>query len=493
MPPLNDTTLPRFQGRLAVPRYDRSALAPGVVHMSVGGFHRSHQAMYFDELADRGISHEWGITGIGLRSPAMREALGPQDWLYTVVKRGAGRDEARVVGVMNRYVYAPEDRRGALTALTDARTRLVTLTLTGAAYHVDPATGLLDADHPDLVRDLRRGHPPRTALGYLVEALERRRRAGHAPFTVLSCDNFAGNGAMARAAVVSFARLRDERLAAWIDANVAFPSSMVDRITPATSHADQEMIEREFGVRDRWPVITERFSQWVVEDSFCNGRPPLDEVGVQYVSDVGPHALIKTRMLNATHCALGYLGFLAGHRRIDEAVADPDFRDYAERLMRDEVAPLLPPVLGMDLGDYTRTLLGRFANPKIGDQLERLCRQGSGKMPRHVLPSIREARALGRPHDRLTFAVAGWFRYLRGYDEQHRRIRVEDPLAGRLRMLAVEGGTDPRPLLGERALFGDLGEDRDFADELERTLVALDTRGSRAALAAIASGMPLAA
>ncbi|MDQ4048578.1 MAG: mannitol dehydrogenase family protein [Actinomycetota bacterium] len=481
---LADDTLVHHAARVAVPTYDRAALTPAVVHMSVGSFHRSHQAVYFDDLAQRGITASWGVTGVGLHRPEMREVLAAQDGLYTVVARSAAGDEARFVGVIARYLFAPQDGDMVLDALTDRRTRLVTLTITGAAYCIDPASGAFDEGHCDVVADLAAPSRPTSALGHLVEALDRRRSAGLAPFTVLSCDNVPGNGEMTRRALVAFAALRDRRLAAWIDERVAFPSSMVDRITPKTTPADRDFVEQEFGVADRWPVITEPFSQWIIEDSFCDARPPLDEVGVRFVDDVRPYALLKTRLLNASHCALGHLGSLAGHRRTDEAMDDPVFGAYVTRLMDDEVAPLLPGVRGVDLGVYERILLERLANPKIGDELSRLRRNSSSKVPTHVLSSIAEARARGLSHPLLTLAVAGWCHHLRGVGEDRRRLTVDDPLAHVLQPLAVLGGTDPRPLLSLRSVFGRLGEDAQFAAELEQALLEIDRDGARAAVAA---------
>ena len=273
-------------------------------------------------------------------------------------------------------------------------------------------------------------------------------------------------------------------LARWIADRVAFPSSMVDRITPHTTPEHRDAVARRYGVDDNWPVITEPFSQWVIEDDFCNGRPPLDQVGVRFVADVAAYELMKTRLLNASHCALGYLGSLAGYASIDRVMADPLFAEYVERLMDAEVTPLLPPPDGIDLAESKRTLLKRFANPAIADQLYRLCRRGSTKMPHHLLPSLREALAGGRPHALLTVAVAAWFRYLRGTDAEGRTVEIDDPRADVLRALARDGGTDPRPLLGDTAIFGDLDQFPGFVDELEQTLKQLDRDGVRAVLAA---------
>jgi fructuronate reductase/mannitol 2-dehydrogenase len=481
--PLSEATLGEHAAHLRVPGYDRAALTPAVVHFSVGGFHRAHQLVYFDDLAEQGETG-WGVIGVGLRSPAMRDALRPQDHLYTVVERSRAGESARVVGSLVDYHFAPEAPDAVLATLTDERTRLVTMTVTGTAYRIDPRTGEFDPDDDDVRADLDDPHHPRSLFGYIVEGLDRRRRAGQPPFTVLSCDNMQRNGAAARAAVVGFARLRDEVLARWITDSVSFPGSMVDRITPSTSLADRDDIARRFGVADNWPVITEPFSQWVMEDRFCNGRPPLEDVGVQFVPDVSAYELMKTRLLNASHSALGHLGHLAGHVRMDEVMADPDLREYVTRLMAEEIAPLLPAPEGIDLAEYQRTLLDRLADPAIADRLERLCRRGSSKVPLYLLPSLREALDGGHRTDLLTLAVAGFCRYLRATDQQGRPYPLQDERAEQLRTLAVAGGADPRPLLGVRAVFGDLGDRPEFVAALTDVLHQLDRDGVRPTLAA---------
>jgi mannitol-1-phosphate/altronate dehydrogenase len=414
----------------------------------------------------------------------MKDALAPQDHLYTVVERSPDGERARVVGVMVDYHFAPDDPATVLDLLTDERTRMVSLTITGSGYRLSPHSGEFDSGDDDIAWDLREPSRPRTVFGFLVEALDRRRRAGLLPFTVVSCDNMHRNGDAARSAVVGFARLRDEVLARWIADRVAFPSSMVDRITPHTTPEEREAVAQRYGVDDRWPVITEPFSQWVIEDTFCNGRPPLDEVGVRFVPDVARYELMKSRLLNASHCALGYLGSLAGHRTIDHVMADGVFADYVTALMDVEVTPLLPPPDGIDLGDYKQALLKRFANPAIADQLPRLCRRGSTKMPHHLLPSLQQALAEGRPHALLTLAVAAWFCYLRGVDGDGRPVVVDDPRADLLQHLVRGSGSDPRLLLGVESIFGHLGSDPAFVAELEQAIAQFDRDGVRATLAA---------
>jgi fructuronate reductase/mannitol 2-dehydrogenase len=479
--PLADGTVAGLAGRLDVPTYDRAALVPAVVHIGVGGFHRAHQAVYLDDLARLGYTG-CGEVGVGLRSTTARDALTPQDRLFTVVERSRRGDDARVVGSMIGYRYAPDDPRAVLDLLADRRIRIVTLTVTGGGYHLDH-TGEFRDDDPAIRADLARPYAPTTAAGYLVEALDRRRRAGLPGFTVLSCDNLPDNGACARTLVLGFARLRDPRLARWIEAHVSFPAGMVDRITPATDDAARRLVAERFGVRDRWPVVTEPFRQWVIEDNFCQGRPPLEDVGVQFVSDVAPYKLTKTRLLNAGHSALGYLGVLTGrYRTTSEAMANPLIADYLAALMQDEVAPLLRPVDGIDLAAYQRTVLERFANPAISDQLSRLCGRGSTKMPAYLLPSLREARQQGQAALLLTLAVAAWACYLRGYDMAGNPIDVQDARRDELQARARAGGNDPRPLLADRTVFGRIGDDADLVHALECAMHDLELYGPAATI-----------
>ncbi|MDT5343072.1 MAG: mannitol 2-dehydrogenase [Mycobacterium sp.] len=474
--PLSGATLRLHSHRVDVPTYDRSTLSRGVVHIGVGNFHRAHQAVYFDDLARSGISNRWGVTGVSLHSPDVRDLLSAQDGLYTVVQRGRDRQTARVVGSIGSVHYAPTDGTAVRAALADPQTRVVSLTITGNGYFLNPVTQEFDADHPDVRSDLATSGSYATAWGYLAEALDQRRRAGTAPFTVLCCDNIPGDTQAARIALVSFAALKNPGLARWIDAHVAFPSTMVDRITPRTSKAERRFVEQTFGIADKWPVVTEPYCQWVIEDNFSNGRPPLDEVGVEFVTDVSDHKLIKTRLLNGTHIALACLATLAGYQRTDEAMRDRVMFDYVEQLMRDEVRPLLPAVPGMNTPDYRDILVNRLSNARMSDQLSRLARRGSEKISSFVLPSLQEAIAQGRPHTLLMLAVAGWARYVRGHDLKGRKFSIEDSQAIPLTRLATMAGNNPDPLLGHE-MFGDLRTVPGFAERLGDMIADIDERG----------------
>jgi mannitol 2-dehydrogenase len=381
-----------------------------------------------------------------------------------------------VVGSIGSYHYAPNDRAAVRAALTDPQTRIVSLTITGNGYFLDPTTGEFDVDNPDVRADLSASNCYTTAWAYLTEALDLRRRAGTAPFTVLCCDNIADNTQAARTALVSFAALKDPGLARWIDTHVAFPSTMVDRITPQTSNAERQFVERTFGVADKWPVLTEPYRQWIIEDTFSDGRPPLDEVGAEFVADVSDHKLVKTRLLNGTHIALACLATLAGYQRTDEAMADDVIFGYVEQLMRDEIQPLLPAVPGMNTPDYRNTLLARLSNPKMSDQLSRLARRGSSKISSFLLPSLQEAIAQGRPHTLLMLAIAGWARYLRGCDLKGSKIRIDDPQSTLLTKLATMEGNRPDALL-RHEIFTELRLIPSFTERLGDMIADIDEYG----------------
>jgi mannitol 2-dehydrogenase len=460
------------------PTYDRDALVPSVVHIGVGGFHRAHQAVYFDDLANLGVT-DWGVTGVGLRCPKMGRVLSSQEHLYLVVERHPTHERARVIGVMGQHLFAPDGPEAVLSVLADERTRLVTLTITDAAYCIDPQSGEFTPDQATLA-DLRGEGCPTSVFGYLVEALARRRRDGLPPFTVLSCDNLRNNGSAARTAVVSCARLRDAALAEWIEQEGAFPSSMVDRITPQTTAEDRDAIVKRHGVDDRWPVITEPFRQWVVEDWFCNGRPPLELVGVRFVPDVAPYAQLKTRLLNAAHCALGHLGYLGGYRSTDEVMADPLFRNYLSALMAEEIVPSLEPVPDIDLVAYQHSILTRLANPRMSDRLARLRRRGTSKIANYVVPSIRSALAEGRTLDLLSLAVAAWIRFPVDHDYAEAGLQLERP---RVHLVEQAPATvDVDQILADRSTFGDLASDARFVTTVKRQLGVLDDHGVRYAL-----------
>ncbi|MGQ4618788.1 mannitol dehydrogenase family protein [Nocardia sp. R7R-8] len=487
--PLRAATLTGFADRVSTPGYDRSRIATGIVHFGVGGFHRAHQAMYVDRLLERGLGQDWGICGVGVLpgDRRMRDVLRAQDGLYTLsTVTPDGTWTTRTIGSLVEYRYAPDDPEAVVAKLADPVTRIVSLTITEGGYHIAAATGEFDPDDPAIRADLAATAPPGTVVGLVTEALARRRSRGVAPFTVLSCDNIEGNGNVARRMFGAFAALRDPGLGAWVAEQVRFPNSMVDRITPVTPPGATAEIERRYGIIDRWPVVTEPFAQWVLEDSFGLGRPAFEEVGVQLVADVTPYELMKLRLLNASHQALCYFGYLSGYRLVHEAAQDPVFRRFLTRYLDTEATPTLRAVPGVDLGDYKRTLLDRFANPAIGDTIARLCAESSDRIPKWLLPVVRAQLAAGGPLDCSAAVVASWARYAEGVDEHGQPIEIVDRLRDRLVPLARRRREQPTAFLGERSLFGDLIDHPRFVTAYLAALDSLHTRGAHATVEQLA-------
>ncbi len=486
---LDATTLPGLSSSVWTPRYDRSAVTPGIVHLGVGGFHRSHQAMYVDRLLESGQAQDWGICGVGVlpSDRRMAEVMAAQDCLYTlVVKHPDGYLDARVVGSIVEYLLAPDDPDAVVERMAAPGTRIVTLTVTEGGYNTSPDTGLFDAEAPDVVADLRPGAALRTTFGLVTEALVRRRERGLAPFAVVSCDNIPGNGHLARGAFAAFAGLRDPALGEWVAAEVPFPDSMVDRITPVTTDADRASLAAATGVEDGWPVVCEPWTQWVLEDVFPGGRPPLEDVGVQLVDDVAPYELMKLRLLNAGHQVLGHLGRLAGWEHVHEACQDPLLREFLLGYLDEEATPTLPPVPGIDLRRYKADLVGRFANPAVRDTLARLCENASDRIPQFLLPVLRADLAAGREIRRSVAVLAAWARTAEGTDDRGRPIELADPR--REALLARAREADPLAFLRERDVFGDLAEDPRVAASFTATLTSLRERGTRATVEALVRG-----
>ena len=469
MPSLNAGSLPSLSGSVSVPTYDRSRVRVGIVHVGVGGFHRAHQAMYVDRLLEQGTASDWGICGVGVlpSDRRMAEVLAAQDGLYTLVlKHSDGSYDARVVGSIVEYLLAPDDPEAVVEKMAAEQTRIVSLTVTEGGYNVNAVTGLFDAENPDISADLAAGAVLRTTFGLVTEALARRRERGLAPFTIVSCDNIPANGSVARTSFVAFATLRDPALGTWIAEHVDFPNSMVDRITPATTDDDRIEVASRFGVEDQWPVVCEPFTQWVLEDTFGLGRPPLEDAGVQLVADVEPYELMKLRLLNASHQGLCYFGHLAGYRLVHDVCQDPLFATFLLAYMDREGTPTLPPVPGVDLPAYKRELIARFSNPYIRDTVARLCFGSSDRIPKWLLPVVRDNLAQGGEVTLSAAVVASWARYAEGVDEQGRPIEVVDRLA-------------------DRELFGDLVDDERFTVPYRAALASLHERGARATLEAL--------
>ncbi len=476
---LSNTTLDRLP--IAKPNYDRSTIRPGIVHLGVGAFHRAHQAVYVDSLLAR--SPDWGIVGASLRNPAMAEALNPQDGLYTVIEKSGAAPQYRAIGSILGVLVAGTEREKLLTLMSDPGTRVVSLTITEKGYCHDPATGHLNPDHPDIRADLVTPQAPVSAPGLIVEALRRRRDAGHGAFSVLSCDNLPSNGKLCRGVVIGLADLIEPSLARWIERNATFPGTMVDRIVPATTEADRIQMQHDTGLHDTWPVVTEPFSQWVIEDDFCAGRPSFEDAGAQMVADVEPFETMKLRLLNGSHSTLAYLGSLKGYETVARAMEDPTLATFVTELMREELAPMLNMPKEVDLAGYQQALLQRFRNPGLKHRLIQIASDGSQKLPQRIIAPIRERLQDGLPIDRLATCVAAWIHFISARNNDDFCFPLNDPLADQLRDLATGVGSQPHAqvaaILGMESVFGaDLAGSKTLHDAVLDALIRVQQNGN---------------
>lgn len=482
---LNQSNLLKLRSDIAVPAFDRSLLPQHTVHMGVGGFHRAHQAVYLDDLMHLPDTERWGECGVGvLKSDSrMRDALKPQDCLYTVVERSKETQVARIIGSLVDYVYAPADLETAVEKISDLACRILSLTITEGGYFIDEATGAFNDTHPDIPHDLEHPLTPVSSLGLIALALDRRRMRDLPPLTIMSCDNLQGNGDVLKRVLESFTEMRDPHLRRWISAHVAFPNSMVDRITPATTAADIALVSDAFGISDRWPVVTEPFRQWVIEDHFAAGRPSWERVGAEIVTDVAPYEIMKMRLLNGSHLAMAYLGAIAGFTYVHEIMQDRLYLAFIREFM-EEITPVVPLIPGTSLPEYKATLIARFSNPTINDQVTRICSEGSAKMPKWVLPSIAELLDRRAPTWLLSLVIASWIFYLgREQDEQGNPMQIIDARANELSAICRNAIADPGPMLAVRSIFGDvLPANATFFAEVKKALHVLSDRGAAATI-----------
>jgi fructuronate reductase len=486
---LSQASLRRLNGGVQIPAYERADTRIGVVHFGPGAFHRVHQACYFDDLLHE--DRNWAICGVSLRTSAVRDALLPQDGLYTL----AVLDEEpamRVIGALREVLVAAENPAAVFARLAAADTRLVTCTVTEKGYCLT-ADGSLDFDHPDIQSDLRAPEAPVSLIGYLVAGLRWRRDARLPPLTVLCCDNVADNGRRLRNAVVELASRRDKALAAWIEGEVAFPGTMVDSITPATDEALRSRVELELGVADRWPVQREAFVQWVVENDAHSSAPDLRSVGVTLTDNVAGYERAKLRLLNGAHSTLAYLGTLAGLRTVAEAMANAPLAGFVTALMVEDILPTLVAPRGLDLRQYVDAILRRFRNSAIRHPLAQIAWDGSQKLPFRLFGTIADALATGRPIERLCVPIAAWMQFVRA--RARAGERVVDPWAEKLFEIgnAAEGraSADVRRFFELENVFPpELIREPRFAAALRRAYDALNGGDVTSALQAATATTP---
>jgi fructuronate reductase len=479
---LDEITASSLPSSVAQPAYDRHAAATGVVHLGLGAFHKAHQAVVYEAALNSG-DLRWGVLGASLRSRGVRDQLAPQGGLYTVTAREGSNEQTQLIGALRGVLVAPEDPAQLVQAMAKPDVHLVTLTVTEKGYKLDPAAGALIHDDPDLAADLKSLDRPRTAPGFIVAALAKRRAAGLKPFTTLSCDNLPHNGKRLREAVLAMAGHHDQALRDWIDAQGAFPETMVDRIVPATEEADIAALEQRIGVVDRAMVKTEPFTQWVIEDRFVGERPDFAAFGVQLTQSVAPWEAAKLRLLNGAHSGIAYLGGLAGIEFVHEFVALQAGRAFIEALWNEAASTLSPPA-GLDVAAYRVALMQRFANSALNHRTRQIAMDGSQKLPQRLLAPIMVRLERNQKVETLALAVAAWMRWQEGRDDSGTPYVVDDPLAPRTAGSGnLTAGGAVAGLLAIDAIFPPLLAEHDgFRRTLTDALAALRSKGAKATI-----------
>ncbi|WP_339721685.1 mannitol dehydrogenase family protein [uncultured Paraglaciecola sp.] len=474
---LKQANLANLPSHIDIPRYDRSQLKAGIVHIGVGGFHRAHQAMYINELLQTPGSEQWAICGIGLleNNRSLRDILVKQDYLYSlVVRHPNGQIDNKIIGSMIDFIFAPDNKQKVIDKLANIDTKIVSLTITEGGYNIDPLTGDLDLDNPDIAHDIAHPNDPKTAFGYIAAALKIRKANNSQAFTVQSCDNIQHNGVVTRKMLLSFTAQLDPELSQWIAQYVAFPNAMVDRITPVTTKDDIDYVAQHFGLTDEWPITCESFAQWVIEDNFSDGRPNWDLAGAQFVTDVTPFEKMKIRLLNAGHSVLGLLGSIHGYGTIDETISDKGFSDYLRAFMDLEVTPLLDELDGINLEQYKDTLIERFSNPNIKDSLVRICSESSAKLPKFIIATVHENLAAGRDCSLAALVIATWCLYSdKQVNQQQEAIDIQDVMGDELAEYAHQTTNHKLSFLKLEGLFGDLMSQAAFSQVYADAIEAL--------------------
>ncbi len=482
---LNGDILEQLPETLVQPTYNRDAIGAGIVHLGVGAFHRGHQAWYTEQVLNQ-YGGDWGIMGASLRSQTVRQQLDPQDNLYTLTQRDSANQTTQLIGAIKEVIVAPQDPKRLITVLSSESTEVVTLTITEKGYCYDFAVDDLDWDNPDVVHDLAQfPNRLRTAIAYLVAALSER-RAKHLPLTLISCDNLPANGKTLKRVVTAFAAKIDEDLASWIEQSVAFPCSMVDRIVPATTDDDIKAVKQTLGVEDKAAVVTEPFSQWVIERNFKTELPAWDKVGALYVDDVTPFEEMKLRLLNGSHSIIAYLGFLAGYDYVHQVIADPEFECFIRGYMDDIAGPTLSMPQGFDLEVYKDQLIQRFANTSLNHKTSQIAQDGSQKISQRWLSCLRENIEQARDVSLLALALAGWFRYLQGHRDNGEHYSIIDPLSEQLTEIAqqcVNSRELVSALLSVDKIFGDyFGQSTELTHKIENFHQQIENKGVVACL-----------
>ena len=477
---LNSRSLSELSDRVSVPNYNRENIKSGIVHVGVGGFHRAHQAMYLDQLLEQESNANWGICGVALLNfdQKIYNTLSDQDGLYTlIVKEFDGTLTKRVIGSIVDYLYAPENPKAVIDKMASPEVKIISLTITEGGYNLNEATGGFNFDSPQIIHDSKNPEAPTTIFGYLTQALKVRKEKNHGTCTILSCDNIEGNGAVAKRMLLAYVQFSQPDLVDWIKNNVSFPNSMVDRITPATIPSDISSLLETSGIEDQWPVVCESFQQWVIEDDFIAGRPNLESVGVQFVKDVEPFEKMKLGLLNAGHSVIGILGSLMGYTTIDEAISNPEIGKFLAVYLDSEVTPILQGLGGMDLPKYKKTLIARFSNKYIKDQIERICSETSAKIPKFIMPTIQGQLKSDGNVNYAAFVLAAWAKYSLGVNEKNETINIKDALAEKLLAQAKIAKDKPAQFLTLEEVFGNLSQSVFFCEAFTKAYRNIESFG----------------
>lgn len=474
---LNQKNLSALSEHLSTPSYDRQAIRSGIVHIGVGGFHRSHQAYYMNQLLEKHNELGWGICGVGLREGDRKigEVLKKQDCLYTLVTQYPdGSEKSEVIGSIHKFLLAPDSPNSVIDKMAHPEVKIVSLTITEGGYNFNPNTGDFDFENPDVKHELAHPNEPKTIYGYLTAALRKRKSKGIPPFTILSCDNIQHNGDVTRKMVLAFTYEQDAELAAWIEKEVSFPNTMVDRITPVTTAETTAYLKSKYDLEDEWCVVCEPFIQWVVEDKFSNGRPPLEKLGVQFVSDVTPYEKMKIHLLNAGHSVLGITGAIHGHPTIDACMKDEVFDRFMRSFMDAEATPILDPLDGIDIEKYKDSLEERFANPNIKDSVSRICSESSAKIPKFLIPTLFENLEAGGSIKYATFVLAAWCYYSdKQMNEKGEPLEIIDAQKEELNHSARDTANDGLAFLRQHKLFGSLPDNERFRTEYLKAIESI--------------------
>lgn len=465
---INSNNLTLLSDDVITPSYDRSKVKAGIAHIGIGGFHRAHQAFYADELLEKHDVIDCGICGVGLLDSDRKiyNTLQNQDGLYTLLtKLSDGTCKARVIGSIVEFLFAPEHPAAVIDKLASSDIKIISLTITEGGYNYNEASDSFDFSTPQIQWDLQNPNKPKTVFGYITQALKLRKERKTEGCTIQSCDNIQGNGKLTKRMLTSFISKAEPDILDWVNKNVSFPNSMVDRITPVTTDADIQLLKDQFNIDDQWPVVCESFNQWVIEDEFIAGRPELDLVGAQFVEDVEPFENMKLGLLNAGHSVLGILGAIHGYGSIDQAVNDTDFEIFLRAYMDDEVTPVLEDLDGVDLEAYKDSLIERFKNPYIKDSVARICLESSAKIPKFMLSTLRAQLKVNGPISRLSFVIAAWSKYNLGVDENGNTYPINDALSKELQEAALKSLDFPNAFLELKSVFGDLIEHIKFVEE----------------------------